>query len=127
MTPAKETARQWLQRLLSKGPMKASAVIRKGEQAGHKERRIQIMAGNIGVVKTGEGRWGDRIWSLPPAASAGGKGALPTPGTRGPVCRKCGGTWFETLRTERVKGGIRRKRGCMHCPYIMTTLEVPEP
>ena len=43
--------------------------------------------------------------------------------TGGIECRKCGCRHFETARTVRLPGQIRRERVCRHCGHRVFTVE----
>jgi len=47
-----------------------------------------------------------------------------SPEPKGLVCRRCGCQHFEVTHTEKIKGGlIRRRRQCRHCGFKFVTFE----
>ncbi len=67
----------------------------------------------------------DEFWQRidPGASPAPAEVVPPEEDGLGLECRRCGCRHFYTIRTERVRGAIVRRRECRHCGERITTKE----
>lgn len=86
-----------------------------GGHAGHGRHDEPDSQGNREGESEGFGAGGRRYDYDALAALGGGKGLQ---------CRVCGCRDVRTLKTERIPGGIRRRKSCRHCGFRFSTVEV---
>ena len=81
---AQEEAAEWLQAVLSNGPVPAKDIQRQARETGHSDRTLKRAKNKLGVISEqdrDENRIGGWTWRLPPYTS----GPLDTLGTVGPL------------------------------------------